>query len=383
MADGNTPIHAMIGLESHTPVGGRLLAERLQQRFPAYVEKLGVGNIVESPQPGAPIRLMIGPCAIEVYAMPQPIPSETLAIALATNRDWPQARSTFGRCHAHLGVVALHRKDGQDNVFLNAICVTLVSATLCDMAPAIGVFWPMGNRLSEARRFRDVAARMAAGEPAVDLWVQTLFTDGPLLGGQRTLCAMTAGLRPLVGREIELLPLARGQKALAKIVGSLLAFTARRGIGFDDGDSVDMGNGEVVCLRHAAEGQRSGIPIFEARLAKLDARGRLPADAFGDRPLQPRPMPAAIYELPPELHDASVAPTGVKNLQAVPAAMRQDGPRPMPAAAPRAELPPAQQPAPAGAPTTTARPKSPAGVEASRLVRTLRRPTSKRRRSHR
>jgi len=293
LADGNTPIHALIGLESHAPVGGRQLAERLKQRFPAYVEKLGVGNIVEAPQPGAPIRLMIGPCAIEVYAMPQPIPSETLAIALATNRDWPQARGAFARCHAHLGVVAQQRKDGQDNVFLNAICVTLVSATLCDMAPAVGVFWPMGNRLSEARRFRDVAARMAMGEPAVDLWVQTLFTDGPLLGGQRTLCAMTAGLRPIAGREIELQPLARSQEALAKIVGSLLAFTARRGAEFDDGDSVDMGNGEAVCLRHAAEGQRSGIPIFEARLVKLDADGRLPADAFGDRPLQPRPTPAA------------------------------------------------------------------------------------------
>jgi hypothetical protein len=291
LADGNTPIHALIGLESHAPVGGRQLAERLKQRFPAYVEKLEVGNIVEAPQPGAPIRLMIGPCAIEVYAMPQPIPSETLAIALATNRDWPQARGAFARCHAHLGVVAQQRKDGQDNVFLNAICVTLVSATLCDMAPAVGVFWPMGNRLSEARRFRDVAVRMAMGEPAVDLWVQTLFTDGPLLGGQRTLCA-TADRGAGRTRVIEACRW-RAAGSARQIVGSLLAFTARRGAGFDDGDSVDMGNGEAVCLRHAAEGQRSGIPIFEARLVKLDADGRLAADGFGDRPLQPRPTPAA------------------------------------------------------------------------------------------
>ena len=118
MADGNTPIHALIGLEGHAPVGGRQLAERLKQRFPAYVEKLGVGNIVEAPQPGAPIRLMIGPCAIEVYAMPQPIPSETLAIALASNRDWPQVRAASARCHAHLGVVAQQRKDGRNNVFM-------------------------------------------------------------------------------------------------------------------------------------------------------------------------------------------------------------------------------------------------------------------------
>ncbi len=292
MADGNTPIHAMIGLEGHVSVGGRLLAERLKQRFSAYVERLGIGSIVEAQQPGAPLRLMIGPCAVEVYAMPQPIPAETIAIALGTNRDWPQARAAFARCPAHLGVVALQRKDGKDNAFLNAICVTLVSATLCEMAPAVGVFWPTGNRVSEARRFRAVAARMMSGEPAVDLWVQTLFIDGPLLGGQRSLCAMTTGLRPLVGREIELQPVARGQEALAKIVGELMSFMARRGAGFDDGDSVDMGNGEAVCLRHAAEGQRAGIPIFEARLAKLDAQGRLPAEAFGDRPLPP-PVPAA------------------------------------------------------------------------------------------
>jgi hypothetical protein len=292
LADG-TQIYAQIGLSRHTTVTGRLLADRLKQRFPAYVEKLGVGNIVEAPQAGMPIRLMIGSSAIEVYAMPQPIPTDMIGIALATTRDWPEARAAFAGCHAHLGVVALQRKDGNDNAFLNAICVTLVCATLCDMTPAIGVLWPTGNRLSEARRFRDVAARMVNGEPAIDLWVQTLFTDGPRMMGQRTLCAMTTGLRPFVGRELELLPVARGQEALGKIIGSLLAFTARRGAGFEDGDSVDMGNGEAVCLRLESQGQRSGIPIFVARLAKLDAQGRLPAEAFGDRPLPPRTQSAS------------------------------------------------------------------------------------------
>jgi hypothetical protein len=268
-------------------VGARQLAERLKLRFPAYVEKLPIAHVAEPPQAGLPLRLMIGPCAIEVYAMPQPIPSEALTIAFATNRDWPEARAAFARSYGHLGVVALRRKDGNDDPFLNAICVTLVSATLCDMAPAIGVLWPTGNRLSEAGRFRSVAARMVAGEPAIDLWVQTLVTDGPAPGGKRGLCAMTTGLRPFVGREIELLPVARSEEALGKIAGSLLAFIARRGAGFEDGDSVDMGNGEAVCLRLESQGERAGIPIFEARLAKLDAQGRLPADAFGDRPLPP------------------------------------------------------------------------------------------------
>jgi len=292
LADG-TQIYAQIGLSRHTTVTGRLLTDRLKQRFPAYVEKLGVGNIVEATQPGMPIRLMIGPCAIEVYAMAQPVPADMIGIALATTRDWPEARAAFAGCYAHLGVVALQRKDGNDKVFLNAICVTLVCATLCDMTPALGVLWPTGNRLSEARRFRDVAARMVNGEPAIDLWVQTLFTDGPRVMGQRTLSAMTTGLRPFVGRELELLPVARSQEALGKIVGSLLAFIARRGAGFEDGDSVDMGNGEAVCLRLESQGQRSGIPIFAARLAKLDAQGRIPADAFGDRPLPPRPESAS------------------------------------------------------------------------------------------
>ena len=97
MADGNTEIYAQIGLSRHVPVTGRLLAERLKQRFPAYVERLGIGHIVESPQPGTPLRLTIGPCAIEVYAIPQPIPTERLAIAFATNGDWPRARAEFAR----------------------------------------------------------------------------------------------------------------------------------------------------------------------------------------------------------------------------------------------------------------------------------------------
>jgi len=287
LADGTTGIYAQIGLTQHTPVSARLLADRLTQRFPAYIEKLPITHVAEPPQPGTPLRLIIGPCAVEVYAMPQPIPADALAIALATNRDWPQARAAFAQCYAHLGIIALRRKDGKDDPFLNAICVTLVSATLCDMTPAVGVLWPSGNRVTEAGRFSTVAARMVGGEPAIDLWVQTLFTDGPVLGGQRSLCAMTTGLRPFVGREIELLPVARGLEPLGRIVSSLLAFVARRGAGFEDGDSVDLGTGEAVCLRLEPQGQRPDMPIFAARLAKLDAQGRLPADAFGDRPLQP------------------------------------------------------------------------------------------------
>jgi len=68
-----------------------------------------------------------------------------------------------------------------------------------------------------------------------------------------------------------------------------------------------------------------------------------------------------IYELSLELLDASVAPPGVTNLQAVPAAAPPEE-RPAPPAAPAAEPPSRPRPAP--------------GVDASRLVRNLRRPTS-------
>jgi hypothetical protein len=256
MAEGRSEIYAQIALAELEPVSGRALADQVKRSFPAYVEKLPIDHIVEAPQPGLPFRLMIGPSAIEVYAMPHPIPREALAIALGTNRDWPEARAAFARGLAHYGVVALQRKDGKDNLFLNAICVTLVAATLCEMAPALGVFWPAGNRLSSPRRFCDVAARMVTGQPAIDLWVQTLFADGPSLGGRRSLRAMTTGLRALTGREIELLPTARDEPALRKIVGDLLAFTARRGAGFDDGDTIAMDNGDGAGVRHAAEGER-------------------------------------------------------------------------------------------------------------------------------
>ena len=133
------------------------------------------------------------------------------------------------------------------------------------------MFCPSGNALTPVRRLRELAAKMLTGEPPVEAWVQTIIADAAADKGQRRLTAMTNGLRMLVGREIEIMPVARDREKLLEAVHQLLRFTLQRGAGFDEGDSVKLRDGDAACVRYASEGQRQGIPIFETRLVKPDA----------------------------------------------------------------------------------------------------------------
>jgi hypothetical protein len=132
-----------------------------------------------------------------------------------------------------------------------------------------------------------------------------------------------------------------------RVIGAA-AYLLTNGPVIEHGHTLGVSHTEAIRVRHLERGRRTNGPIYELSL---------------------------------ELLDASVAPPGVKNLLAVPAAMQLDGPRLIPAAASPTEAapedsPPAQRPALTAEPTTAARPKPAPGVDASRLVRNLRRPTS-------
>ena len=290
MAQDGIQLITQIAISSHSPVTGKAIADQYRKLFPGYQEKLPI-EAVEPQAPGAPIRIILGAngeAGIDVMMMPTPIPPDMLTFAYAMNPHWPEAREELQRCRAHVAVIALQRQDGRDNPIRNAICLTLISACLCNLVPAVGMFCPSGNALTPVRRLRELAAKMLTGEPPVEAWVQTIVTDAAADKGQRRLTAMTNGLRNFVGREIEIRPVAREREKLLDVVHQLLRFTLQRGAGFDEGDSVTLKDGDAACVRYAREGQRQGIPIFETRLVKPDAAGNLPPDAFGETPLPPK-----------------------------------------------------------------------------------------------
>ncbi len=309
MAQDGIQLITQIATSSHLPVTGKAIADQYKKLFPGYHEKLPI-EAVEPQAPGAPIRIVLGNNAeagIDVMMMPTPIPPDMLTFAYATNPHWPEAREELQRCRSHVAVIALQRKDGKDNSIRNAICLTLISACLCNLVPAVGMFVPSGNALTPVRRLRELAAKMLTGEPPVEAWVQTIIGDAPADKGQRRLTAMTNGLRMFVGREIEIRPVARDRERLLDAVHQLLRFTLQRGAGFDEGDSVKLKDGDAACVRYASEGQRQGIPIYETRLVKPDAEGKLPPDAFGDKPLPPKEAAGAAPAAPQGVPDGQAA----------------------------------------------------------------------------
>ena len=296
MAQDGIQLITQIAISSHSPVTGKAIADQYRKLFPGYQEKLPI-EAIEPQVRGAPIRIILGNNAeagIDVMIMPTPIPPDMLTFAYAMNPHWPEARAELQRCRSHVAVIALQRQDGRENAIRNAICLTLISACLCNLLPAVGMFCPSGNALTPVRRLRELTARMLSGEPPVEAWVQTIIADAPADKGQRRQSAMTNGLRMLVGREIEIWPVARDREKLLDAVQQLLRFTLQRGSGFDEGDSVKLKDGDVACVRFRHEGQRQGMPIFETRLVRPDAAGNLPSDAFGDTPLPPKAAAGSV-----------------------------------------------------------------------------------------
>jgi hypothetical protein len=294
MAEAGTQLLTQIAVSSHQPLTGRAIADRYKRLFSAYAEQFPMEVAQEPRKPEETVRLLLGKngeTGIDVLALPIPIPPDMLTFAYALNGHWPEARTEMQRSRAHVAAIALKRQDGRNDPIRDMIGVTLVTACLLELAPALGVFCPSGNALTPPRRYRELAQGMLKGEPAVEAWVQAITDEAPPERGQRRRVAMSNGLRAIVGREIEIQPVARDEASLRRAVQLLARFVLQRGAPFDDGDGVTLEKGDAAAVRLAAEGRRSGIPIFETRLAKLDAQGRLPPEAFGDRPLAPRTPP--------------------------------------------------------------------------------------------
>ncbi len=187
MAQDGTQLITQIAIANHLPVTGKAIADQYRKLFPGYHEKLPI-EAVEPQVPGAPIRIILGANAeagIDVMVMPTPIPPDMLTFAYAMNPHWPEAREELQRCRAHVAAIALQRKDGRENAIRNAICLTLISACLCNLVLAVGMFCPSGNALTPVRRLRELAARMLTGEPPVEAWVQTIISDAPADKGHR------------------------------------------------------------------------------------------------------------------------------------------------------------------------------------------------------
>jgi hypothetical protein len=220
--------------------------------------------------------------------------------------------------------------------------VTMMAAALCDIVPALGVYWCSGDTVTRPEHFQEAAAGFANGKPPVEGWLQLRLFKGKAGNGRPGVGMMTTGLMPFAGREIEFPPAELHPNIVAEKVIGMASYLLAKGPVVDHGHTIGISNDEAIRVRHLDRGRFTPRPVYELTLEVLD-------------PSQSPGKPIHLKEVPKE-------PTATE-------------PAPRPATV-QPLRPPAAAADPAEVKAEPAAPKPPPDNAASKLVRNLRRPQS-------
>ncbi len=149
------------------------------------------------------------------------------------------------------------------------------------------MYWAAGETVTPAARFRRDAGDMLAGRPPVAEWVQFWWLNGkPTPEGVPTRAVVTTGLSKLLGREIDFPPTTLAPAVIGQRVTGTIRYLLTKGPVLEDGDTLGVGDAELIRVRHIAEGHSPGVPAYQLSLEMRD----------GSDSLEP---PAAILDLAP------------------------------------------------------------------------------------
>jgi hypothetical protein len=176
---------------------------------------------------------------VAIISVPNAIPSSVWRSAL-NDVNWTDAANALASDRAHYVVAVLRSPETPLHALENAFVVTLISALLYESAAVSSAYWSSSQTLtpreSFARAGRALGMDTALTALPIDIWVRTRFTksDSGAIG------AVTTGLRPFVGRELELVPTNASTRTVAKRAYALAYQIVRQGTVIGDNDTVEI-----------------------------------------------------------------------------------------------------------------------------------------------
>lgn len=222
---------------------------------------------------GFALRFDGGPL-VSVIIANRPLPQVAYVRAVQLNRTWPHAAAAIGRHRAHI-IVGLTAEPTDHLEALNgAAYVTMATAAIAALTPALAVVWSTGDAVSEAAQFQHAAGMLAQKQISPEAWVGFEWLDGPRTPqGERTLAVVTTGLRAFIGREIEWLPSPLPPLTIAQRMIGLLQYLIVSGPVIADGDTLGISEAERIRARHSARGHGGG-PVIQLSVERLEPEPR-------------------------------------------------------------------------------------------------------------
>lgn len=213
---------------------------------------------------GAALVLGIDSTVITVIPVARKLPRDAYEAALDLIGVWPGAAAAMADHEAHLIVATVTSPRNHGEALEAAGATTFVCAALATLLPVVAGVWSNAAAIASPERLRRAAESVAAASAPLDLWIAVRFLDDlSSPRGERRIAALTSGLLPFVGREIEWMPSALPPVLIAERVLGTSQYLLAKGMVLADGETLGVSASEKIRIRFAEQGQRPGIPVVQ------------------------------------------------------------------------------------------------------------------------
>jgi hypothetical protein len=229
------------------------VAAAMAERFPA------IGRVE-----AVPARSAVRVDGAEVAFRPESgtIPENRLVPPMRPVRVWDPEPAISGHV-AYLDISCGGDLPGLEGSEAYAAVVHFAAAAAAGLAPAAAVFWSQGWALSSPGTFMGSANDILAGRMPLGAWVSfASVVPRDYAAGQAT-GMVTYGMRPFIGRELELAPRPGDPQSAWRCIGRIARTALDRGLKLADGVRLGAAEGGwAVTVREREHWLRPGEPVF-------------------------------------------------------------------------------------------------------------------------
>ncbi len=168
---------------------------------------------------------------------------------------------------AHVAVSTSGALRTQAEIVQAASVASVLVAALTTLLPSVAVIWDTSATITPPDIFRESAMALHGRRIPVAEWVGFRWgTPIPSLDGPPLLGLVTTGLRPFIGREIELVPSPLPRAVLAQQVTAACSALILSATAAETQTLLGHAHAEHITLEPRSEGRRPGIPVLEMRV---------------------------------------------------------------------------------------------------------------------
>ncbi len=247
---------AFILLKEHEEAKASAIVEALKKRHPELTS-----IISEAPsKPGARPTdsfFLFGGQIVPILSIGAPLPHDANVIKRVT-RTWADARRAFESHRAHLSI-SIPGKE-KDSLKVARVVTAVAGAVLETVQSALGVLWNT-SIAQPPSVWKDKSRHSFAPYPnfPMSLWLSInpfQFESG--------VGALTFGLAPFIGYEIEFEGIGLDVPIVINRVGGFSAYLLERGEAIKDGDTFGVSNAERMQVRRTRSARFGGMDVLLA-----------------------------------------------------------------------------------------------------------------------